>query len=209
MHKLEDLRAEYTSLWQAADPIPSKLHEIDNIIDRIVAAHPRYEVVERMSHVPWVLIAALHNMECSLRFDRHLHNGDPMQTLGHWSRTRNVPAGRPLKPGPWTWEESALDALTCDGLFGWTDWSVAGCLYRAESFNGWGYRGKGIHSPYLWGGSSEQQRGKYVRDHVWSSTAMTDQIGVATILMRMEDRDIYVFPEDEIDDDTVKEGDPF
>lgn len=196
MKLTDDLRNEYNQLWNASEVIPSRLHEVDHTIDRILAARNRYEFVEKTSGVPWAVIACLHAMECSLRFDQHLHNGDPMEHNGHWARTVNVPAGRPMRAGPWTWEESAHDALGYDGLTDWHDWSVAGTLYKAEAYNGWGSRNHGIHSPYLWGGSNEQQRGKYIRDHVWSPTALTDQIGVATLLGRMDERDLYACPEE-------------
>lgn len=171
---------------------PDRRGDIDAIVDFAYANRRRYSV---FGAIPWPLIAALHSMECSQRFDRHLHNGDPISR-----KTVNVPAGRPPGPGPWSWEISARDALQIDGLLDWKDWSVAGCLYKAEAFNGWGYRGRGIPSPYLWGGSNKQRAGKYIRDGVWSATAVTKQIGVATILCRMFERDIYVFPEDQEDD---------
>ena len=28
--------------------------------------------------VPWWFVAVVHCMECSMRFDQHLHNGDPL-----------------------------------------------------------------------------------------------------------------------------------
>ncbi len=58
-------------------------------------------------------------------------------------------------------------------------------LFRAELFNGLGYVGKGVNSPYVWGGTSEQQSGKYVADHVWSSTAWDTQLGVAAVIKRL------------------------
>jgi lysozyme family protein len=66
-------------------------------------------------------------------FNRHLHNGDPLT-----SRTVHVPAGRP-KSGtpPFTWEQSAVDALAYDGLTQVTDWSIEHVAYVFENFNGW------------------------------------------------------------------------
>lgn len=189
--RFQDIRDQYTADWLEVECTPDRRGDIDAIVDFAYANRRRYSV---FGEVPWPLVAALHNMECSQRFDRHLHNGDP---ISH--KTVNVPKDRPPGNGPWPWEVSARDALKIDGLLYWADWSVAGCLYKAEAYNGWGYRGHGIRSPYLWGGSNKQETGKYIRDGVWSSTAITKQIGVATILCRMFERDIYVFPEDRED----------
>ena len=63
---------------------------------------------------------------------------------------------------PFTWEESASDALALRGLRGDTDWSLAGTLYQLEGYNGWGYRLYHQHvlSPYLWSYSNHYQSGK-------------------------------------------------
>ena len=62
------------------------------------------------------------------------------------------------------------------------DWTIAYALFRNEGFNGFGYRNKGLRSPYLWGGTTHQQRGKYVRDGVFDSTVMDTQLGVAAVI---------------------------
>src|SRR5690606_7467709 len=97
-----------------------------------VANKSRYKAVEAASGVPWHFIAVVHNMESSQRFDRHLHNGDPLT-----ARTVQVPKGRPQTGNPpFTWEASATDALAFEGLGAGTDWSLAGTLYRLEAYNG-------------------------------------------------------------------------
>jgi lysozyme family protein len=189
--KLDKLREDYTNDWIEVAILDELADEIDDIVNRAVKNKFRYDSIPSAQRIPWPLIAAIHNLECSQRFDQHLHNGDSLDR-----KTIHVPEGRPPGRGPWRWEDSAHDALSIAGFLGWSDWSVAGCLYKAEAYNGWGYRAKDIRSPYLWGGSSKQQPGKYVRDGVWSATAVTKQIGVATLLCRMFERDIYVFPED-------------
>ncbi len=78
-------------------------------------------------------IAVIHNMEASQNFNKHLHNGDPLT-----ARTVQVPAGRPKKgTPPFSWEDSAADALAIRGLGAKTDWSLAGMLYQLEGYNGW------------------------------------------------------------------------
>ena len=102
------------------------------------------------------------------------------------ARTVNVPAGRPIKGRPpFTWSESAEDALTMPGkqFDKVTDWSIAHALWLLESFNGHGYRNAiGIHSPYLWAGTCHYVRGKYIDDHVYSALAVSKQPGAAGII---------------------------
>ena len=87
---------------------PGKLTTVNGIRDKIVAKRDRYEVIEKLTRVPWYVVAVIHNMEASLKFYGHLHYGDPLT-----AKTVQVPKGRPGKP-PFTWEASALDALKFD-----------------------------------------------------------------------------------------------
>jgi lysozyme family protein len=83
-----------------------------------------------------------------------------------------VPAGRPLAGHPpFTWEESAIDALMMLDLHTWRDWSPAGTAYVWEAYNGFGYRlfHPQVNSPYLWSfttayGPPESKGGKYIGD---------------------------------------------
>src|SRR4051812_33071262 len=101
------LQSEYAALFTTCDVKPQRAPEVDRAVDVMVANRARYESVQADTGVPWHVIALIHCMEGGQRFDRHLHNGDPLS-----ARTVQVPAGRP-KTGtpPFTWEESAQDAL--------------------------------------------------------------------------------------------------
>lgn len=170
----------YASLWDGAQVKPDRKTEVDRIADRIIANRATYETIERTTGVPWFWQGPVHYRESSLRFDRHLHEGSPLT-----GRTVNVPKGRP-KTGspPFTFAESAIDALTMDGhkLQNVTRWSVERGLWEWERYNGFGSMRKGIASSYVWGGTTKQQPGKWVRDHVWDSTVMDKQLGTAAIL---------------------------
>jgi lysozyme family protein len=181
------LRAEYQSLFDSCQVKPAKSEQVDKALSRLIANEDRYAAVGGRFGIPWSVVAMLHNMECSQDFRQHLHNGDPLTR-----RTTRVPAGRPANPDPpYTWEISASDALVYDGLTTWQDWSIPGVLYCLERYNGWGYRRHHpeVKSPYLWSGSNHYTSGKYVADGTWSNSAVSGQIGAATMLRRLAERD--------------------
>jgi lysozyme family protein len=134
--------------------------------------------------VPWFFIAVTHALESSFNFRAHLHNGDfPLS-----SRTRQVPAGRPLKwLPPSDWESSAVDALRLMGFAGQGDWSLERTLYRLEAYNGFGYRRIGVPTPYLWSFSQHYDRGKFVADGKFSRTARSQQCGAAVMLKLLDE----------------------
>ncbi|GGH01315.1 hypothetical protein [Mucilaginibacter phyllosphaerae] len=143
------------------------------------------------SAIPWYFIACVHYMECSFSFKRHLHNGDPL--TGY---TVHVPANRP-KVGhapPFTFEESAVDALKLMKYDQVTNWSLSYILLKLEGYNGFGYNRKGIHTPYLWSYSNHYTKGKYVKDGVYDANAVSTQLGAAVILKRMEQRALISIP---------------
>lgn len=143
------------------------------------------------SSVPWYFIACVHYMECSFSFKRHLHNGDPL--TGY---TVHVPANRP-KVGhapPFTFEESAVDAIKLMKYDQVTNWSLSFILLKLEGYNGFGYNRKGIHTPYLWSYSNHYTKGKYVKDGVYDASAVSSQLGAAVILKRMEQRALISIP---------------
>jgi lysozyme family protein len=163
---------------------PGRIAEIDGIVQRIQTGQPKYQQVESATGVPWYVVALIHNLECDLSFQEHLHNGDSLADY-----TTDDPAGRPhVGHGPpFAWLESAIDAIQYDRLDEFSNWDVARICYECESFNGWGYRDHGIVSPYLWAGCQHYTAGKYISDHVFSPTAVSDQIGAAVLLHRMTD----------------------
>jgi lysozyme family protein len=176
------MRSEYESKYSSLTVRPEFTDETATVVERINKHRPRYEAVSRKTNVPWTVIAAIHNLECGGRFNCHLHNGDPLRR-----RTVNVPAGRPRTGrAPFTWEASAIDALQYDGFTAWTDWSIAGTLYKLEGYNGFGYRKRSIPSPYLWSGSQHYARGKYVADGRFDPEAVSSQVGAAIILAQFD-----------------------
>jgi lysozyme family protein len=182
----EALREAYRRLFDACVIRRERMAQVDALVKKLGARQPRYARVADAVGAPWFVVGVIHSLEASLNFSRHLHNGDPLT-----ARTVHVPAGRPAQGSPpFTWEESAVDALRLRGMHRWSDWSVPGTLYQLEGYNGWGYRLHHPHvqSPYLWSFSNHYKRGKYVADGQWSETAVSRQCGAAVLLRRMVDR---------------------
>lgn len=180
------LKEEYKELYMTCEIKTEKFKEVDRNVDDIVKNKKRYESVGNTLGIPWFFIAVIHSMESGRRFTRHLHNGDKLTT-----RTKNVPAGRP-KTGepPFTWEESAEDALKLRKLDKIGNWDLPRLLYELEGYNGWGYRLYHSHvlSPYLWSYSNHYISGKYIADGTWSDTAVSKQVGAVVLIRRLQER---------------------
>lgn len=142
-------------------------------------AKARYKAVETMTGVPWFFIAVAHERESSQNWNGQLGQGDPLNRV-----STHVPAGR----GPFrTWEDSAVDALVHCSPFSARnkDWSVGGTLTALEQYNGLGYAGHGVPSPYVWSGTNQYTSGKYVRDGVYDAHVVDAQLGCAGLLLAM------------------------
>ncbi|GGX91938.1 hypothetical protein GCM10007160_19340 [Litchfieldella qijiaojingensis] len=180
------LRREYEELFESCLIRSEHQASVERVVDHLCEQRSRYQSVGEQQGIPWGFVAVVHNMESSGDFSRHLHNGDTLER-----RTVHVPKGRPKQGSPpFTWEESAGDALSLKRLGAEIDWSLAGTLYQLERYNGWGYRLFHPHvlSPYLWSFSNHYQRGKYVADGTWSDTAVSKQCGGAVLLRRLAEK---------------------
>ena len=179
-------QSEYQRLFDTCVIRTEKLPEVNAIVDKIIAARQRYEGVGQKLNIPWFFIGIIHCMEGALSFNKHMHNGDPLS-----ARTVQVPAGRPkIGNPPFTWEQSAEDALTFDRMHQWTDWSIPGMLFKLEGYNGFGYRRlvPPINSPYLWSMSNHYIKGKYVADGKYDPKAVSKQMGAAVLLRRLAEK---------------------
>src|SRR5438445_10238897 len=131
-----ELRDEYVRLFQDCEIRPERDHDATTLAGRITANQARYQSVATGLGIPWYFVGLVHCMEASLKFNTHLHNGDLLT-----ARTVQAPRNRPVSGDPpFSWEESAEDALRLQLLDKWRDWSLAGTLYQLERYNGFGYR---------------------------------------------------------------------
>jgi hypothetical protein len=62
-------------------------------------------------------------------------------------------------------------------------------LTLLETYNGVGYAYKGLPSPYLWSGTDQYVRGKFVEDGAFSATTVDKQLGCACLIMAMQKLD--------------------
>lgn len=188
--KSKTMPTPYTDTYNSAQIRPERKKEIQIAVDKINAGKGRYEGVAAIlaNGIHWWFIGICHYMEAAGNFKLHLHCGDPLT-----GRTTHVPAGRPkANPGggttppsetnPYTWEESALDALKFSGYDKVTDWSIENCLILFEKYNGLGYKKRGVPNPYLWSYTTAYEKGKYVADGKYDPNAVSHQPGTAAIM---------------------------
>jgi lysozyme family protein len=179
----EEVRAAYQKLFSGCVLRPEHAPEVNKNVTDIRKNKNRYEAVAEKLGIPWYFVGVVHCMEASLNFNAHLHNGDPLN-----QRTVHVPANRPPNGNPpFTWEESATDALSMRNLDKVKDWSLPSLLYHLEGYNGYGYRSQDppINSPYLWSYSENYASGKFVADGKYDPDAVSKQCGAAVILRQM------------------------
>jgi lysozyme family protein len=186
-----ELKKEYEQLFNGCIINQASFPAIDRSVAVITNGRSRYESVANSIGVPWYFIGIVHHLEGASNFSKHLHNGDPLT-----ARTTHVPANRPVKGNPpFTWEYSATDALVGQGLDKWKDWNIGGTLYQLERYNGFGYRVKGINSPYLWSFSNQYVKGKYSADGFYDPELVSKQIGAAVLMRRMSEKQVIVMGE--------------
>lgn len=162
--------------------------KIDRALHVAMKNRETYEIGAQLIKVPWTLLAALHEREAGGNLDKHPANGDSLR-----DKTHNVPSGLPrhVRP-PFTYlnvlrEEMAELVRPPDGV-----WTLLEMCHAAEHFNGLGYRGKGLPSPYVVGSTTIERHGKYIADHVWDKSFDDPQIGCLALWLAMEEAGIDV-----------------
>ena len=186
-NSFEALKPKYTDLLSRYKTKASWKVAANSKAKKILAFKDRYQEVALELNMPWEFIGVVHSLEGNLNFNTHLHNGNSLSR-----RTKDVPAGRPEADPedgefPYSWRESALDALRLKGLQNVEEWSDERLCYEFERYNGFGYRNNHPKtlSPYIWSGSNLYTSGKYVADGVWSNAAVSKQIGAWLLISEL------------------------
>jgi len=175
------LQDEYATWYAACVVRPECRKELAYCVKRLHDGQAIYEEVGTQLTIPWLFVGITHGMECSFNFRCHMHNGDPLK-----GRTVNVPSGRPTScEPPFTWAQSATDALIYMGYHEVSDWSPTHMLYLFERYNGMGYRRRGVPTPYLWSFSNLYEKGKFVADGRYDAQAVSRQCGAALLLQAL------------------------
>lgn len=199
------LSPDFAALWATMEINPIQSGNVKSVAQQIVKGMARYQAVTAAintagGNIIWQFIGLVHYMECTLSWNHHLYNGDPLT-----ARTVRYPPGRPIKgTPPFTWEFSTQSALTDEGLAGKKDWSIPGTLATLERYNGLGYRKLGIYSPYLWSMTNHYTSGKYIEvlkdpenkalgyKSVFNAKIVSNQMGAAALLKYLSDASLGV-----------------
>jgi lysozyme family protein len=179
-----DLKVKNKERWDGMHISTAKGPLFKAVADRLIFNKPRYEAVskalkEKGYTIPWEFIAVAHQREASGDFTKYLGNGQALS-----KKTTIVPKGR----GPFSsWEEGAIDALLNAAPYAAKnkDWTIGGTLTKLEEYNGLGYASKGLPSPYVWAGTDQYNKGKYVADGVYDANHVDTQLGCAGLLKFM------------------------
>lgn len=161
---------------------PAKLAMLEHQAVRALSYKTNYyDPVSSATNIPWYVIAALDMREEDFNHNGYLGNGDPL-----WKKTTHVPRGR----GPFpTWYAGAIDALHYDKMDHLPEgghWDIVTALIKCEGYNGLGYANRGMPSPYIWGGTNIQVRGKYTGDGHFDPNAMDTQPGCAGLFLALK-----------------------
>lgn len=183
---------EYAEQWNRMEINASRHSEVQRAAQYAVEHKDIYYQIETATGVPWPMVAVTHRRESDAQdkfghpeFKSYLGNGQPL-----WIKTTIVPKNRgPFcgKGAPYfemvmAFIEGGKDAYHIDKLDQVKDWRLEKILYYCELFNGVGYDVRGLPSPYLWGGTNIQRKGKFVADHKFNAKVLDKQLGCAPIL---------------------------
>lgn len=181
-HPYEALRDDYARLIASATIRSECAYALEKAANRLLHDRGVYQRISDATGVPVAVLMALSEREMSGNLHCYLGNGQRLTT-----RTTIVPKNR----GPWPdtidgFIAGALDALHLDGLDQIAKtpegWSLTRFAYESELWNGFGYRARGIPSPYVFGATTVQKRGKFIRDGVYDPSVMDPQLGTLAIV---------------------------
>lgn len=180
MPTFDERKDTYAHAWHDLVIDADKAGAFDVAAHKVIAGRPHYDIITSRTGVPWAVIGLAHLRESDCNFKTHLHNGDSLV-----AKTHHVPAGRPPGDPPFSFDDSAVDALRIDGLSSFTWDSIERVAYALETFNGFGYYKHGLPSAYLWAGTNQYRGGKYVADNKFDRNAVDRQLGTMGVLKRI------------------------
>lgn len=179
---LDEYREHWNSMVVLEDWKPRVLYEARRVLARMDVN----KRVQKVSGVPWVFTACVHELEGDSNPKVQILNGQ------RWDRVTTIePVGR----GPWpSWEAAAVHALkykrekdkSWRPLDELTDWTIALLLREWERWNGGGYLTRGLPSPYVWSATKRGLGvGYYESDGKYNAKAASEQVGCAALLKQI------------------------
>lgn len=184
---------EQEARWNSAKLNPAWSIALDKLVSRYQRTQATYVQIQNMrpNGIPAAVCFGLLYRESDNDMTCSPAQGDSLSR-----RSTHVPRGRiPNVEPPYTFLQAAEDSYYSPQLdhMDAKDWSSIGAaLDNSEGFNGWGYRNRGMVSPYVWSGTSVYQRGKFVADGRLDRSFVDKQAGVAAILLRFRERGIPI-----------------
>jgi lysozyme family protein len=210
MTDIPALKAANLARWNKCQITPSRQAEVHSVATRLCTVENKVRfqgVSDRLAElaaensaihpVPWWFVAIVSEREYgpdrhgNQRWDRQLGQGDPLN-----APSVHVPKGMggyldhpsDSTPGHDAWTRCCVDVLINSAPFAakWADWSIGGSLTLFIMYNGVGY--EMYHnepSPYDWGATNIEQRGKYSGDGKFAPNQWDTQIGCAAMLKGM------------------------
>jgi len=172
------LKPEYDQLLKTMSLRPETADEAMEAAKLVIKNSARYKEVSRRTGVPWQLIGVLDLRESTCNPTKALGQGDP------WNKVSvNVPSGK----GPFkSYEDAAVFYIGYDHLAdGVKFWDMSLVCWKAEKWNGFGYRNHGVFTPYLWAMTNHQQPGRYAGDGNWQAGEWDKQPGIIAVLYQM------------------------
>jgi len=167
----------YAKYWDTMTIMPVRAPAFAEDAKYALVHQSIYAYISSKTGVPWAMLACLHRRESDGDFNTYLGNGQPLR-----DETTITPVDRGPFLGPEAFYAGALDAIAVEGWGKISDWRLEKQLYYMLLFNGIGSEAWGHPSSYIWGGSSVQQPGKFIRDGVWSSHVWDPQPGCAPLI---------------------------
>lgn len=178
----------YTAAFWSATLRPDWIGAIDGTVNKLIAEKAKLESLAQAVHSPWYVVGVSWILETGGNLSTHW-NGDPLSK----GQTTHPPAGRPpIWPPPQgqdPWQYSAQDELTLLKLNNLDSADLGDVLSALERSNGLGYQKRGLFSPYLWGGTTLYERGKFAGG-VWDPNAVSAQVGAVAMLRRLQDKNV-------------------
>lgn len=159
----DEERAKYVAKFLSFVPAVWAVRGAMSVLRRIEQYRLLYGSVKQKTGIPIIVVGTIHYLEANNSFSMSIRDGSKL-------------VGK-------DWVDDAVSVLAPYSLVK-GDWDVGVCLWMMERYNGFGYRRRGIETPYLWSGTDLYKKGKFVRDGVFDPNAVSKQVGGA-VVMRM------------------------